>query len=123
MYKVKNKIYADAGNILIKPGYIGFECIEDEVTVEEKSLDLTKLSIINNIIKIDGYVVGLTSKTNTYEEYKTIFVKKRYSNDDQIAIMLNKDESEADLERFQKMQEWREWSGNVAKVIIEKVND
>jgi hypothetical protein len=31
--------------------------------------------------------------------------------------MLNKDDSEEDLLLFTKMQEWREWSGEIAKKI------
>lgn len=32
--------------------------------------------------------------------------------------MLNKDNSEEDLLLFNKMQEWREWSGFIAKKIV-----
>lgn len=122
MYTIKDKVYADAGNILVKSGAIGFQMV-NEGKIIEKPLDLSTLSLSNDIIKISGFVVGLLSLPYTYENYKTLFIKKRYSNDDQLAIILNKDESEADLEKYQKMQEWRSWSGNVARAIIEKVNN
>ena len=47
-------------------------------------------------------------------------IKKRYSNDDQIAIMLNAQLSEEDKIYYDKMQEWREFSGYIAKSIDEK---
>jgi hypothetical protein len=34
--------------------------------------------------------------------------------------MLNKDDSEEDALAYEKMQEWREWSSQVARAIIEK---
>lgn len=53
----------------------------------------------------------------TRDGVKTSIIKSRYSNDDQIAIMLNKDASEEDGVLYQKMQEWREFAGFVAKSI------
>ena len=47
-------------------------------------------------------------------------IKKQYSNDDQIAIMLNAQLSEEDKMYYDKMQEWREFSGYIAKSIDEK---
>lgn len=47
-------------------------------------------------------------------------IKKQYSNDDQIAIMLNAQLSEEDKMYYDKMQEWRKFSGYVAKLINEK---
>lgn len=52
-----------------------------------------------------------------YATVKTEMVKKRYSNDDQIAIMLNVQLSEEDKMYYDKMQEWREFSGYIAKSI------
>ena len=47
-------------------------------------------------------------------------IKKQYSNDDQIAIMLNAQLSEEDKMYYDKMQEWRKFSGHIAKLINEK---
>ena len=49
---------------------------------------------------------------------KKKFVNKQFTNDDQIAIILNKDESEEDTFLFNKMQEWRAWAGIIAKEIV-----
>ena len=46
-------------------------------------------------------------------------IKLRYSNDDQLALMLNKDNSEEDKMYYDKMQEWREFSGHIAKLFCE----
>lgn len=53
----------------------------------------------------------------TRDGVKTSIIKSRYSNDDQIAIMLNKDASEEDVVLFQKMQEWREFAAFVASSV------
>ena len=50
-------------------------------------------------------------------------IKLRYSNDDQLALMLNKDNSEEDTELYDKMQEWREWSGRFAKEVMAKIEE
>jgi hypothetical protein len=54
-----------------------------------------------------------------YSDYKKDIIKKRYSNDDQIAIILNKDDSEEDQMRYQKMMEWREFASFFAKKVLE----
>lgn len=53
----------------------------------------------------------------TKDGIKTSIIHSRYSNDDQIAIMLNKDASEEDALYYQKMQEWREFAAKIAKSI------
>ena len=50
----------------------------------------------------------------TKEGVKTSIIHSRYSNDDQIAIMLNKDASEEDAMYYQKMQEWRDFAAYIA---------
>ena len=52
----------------------------------------------------------------SYADIKKRVIKSRYTEDDQIAIILNKDESEEDAMCFQKMQEWREFASEVARL-------
>lgn len=52
-----------------------------------------------------------------------MLVKIRYSNDDQIAIIINRDDSEEGNIKFQQMQAWREWCGKLAKEIIKIINE
>lgn len=54
----------------------------------------------------------------TREAIKTSIIKSRYSNDDQLAILLNKDEDEKGAMYYQKMQEWREFASEVSKIVI-----
>lgn len=48
---------------------------------------------------------------------KRVIIGQLFSNDDQIAIMLNKDMSEDDAEVYGFMQSWREWVGELVKKI------
>jgi hypothetical protein len=54
-----------------------------------------------------------------YGDWKSKIVGKQFTINDQIAIMLNKEDSEEDRLLYDKMQEWREWSGKFAKKIME----
>ena len=51
------------------------------------------------------------------EGVKTSIIKSRYSNDDQLAIVLNKDNDKTAAMYFQKMQEWREFASFIARSI------
>jgi hypothetical protein len=53
-----------------------------------------------------------------YGSWKSKIIGKQFNNDDQIAIMLNKDDSDEDMMLFVKMQEWRAWASIVAKKIM-----
>lgn len=54
----------------------------------------------------------------TYASVKTAIIQKRYSMDDQMAIMLNKDNSEDTLMYYNKMQEWRDFAAFFARKIV-----
>jgi hypothetical protein len=70
----------------------------------------------NKIVYSNGLLMEIKS-CNTYADWKSKIVNKQFTNDDQIAIILNKDDSEEDLLLYNKMQEWRKWAGIVAKKI------
>lgn len=118
MYTIKNKTYADAGYVLKYKNKVAFS-FED---VDEKDVLETKLNLENmqKIGKFVAYSDGLKEyiSCTDYKDWKKQWVNKQFTNDDQIAIILNKDDSEEDLLLFNKMQEWREWSGVVAKKIV-----
>ena len=59
----------------------------------------------------------------SYGDLKSMLIKIRYSNDDQIAIVINRDDSEEDNLKFQQMQEWRSWCASLAKEIIKAMNE
>lgn len=119
MYKVRDKVYADAGKILIGKNKIGYifkgelsDFTEEEVIISDMKLDG------NFLIYSNGMVVEMYDKKATYEALKAKYVKRLFSNDDQIAIMLNHGRSEDDDMLFEKMQEWREWCGVLAKKVM-----
>ena len=119
MYKVRDKVYADAGKILIGKNKIGYifkgelsDFTEEEVIISDMKLDG------NFLIYSNGMVVEMYDKKATYESLKAKYVKRLFNNDDQIAIMLNHGRSEDDDMLFEKMQEWREWCGVLAKKVL-----
>lgn len=119
MYKVRDKVYADAGKILIGKNKIGY-IFKGELS------DFTEEDVIINDMKVkgqflvysNGMVVEMYDKKATYEALKAKYVKRLFNNDDQIAIMLNHGRSEDDDMLFEKMQEWREWCGVLAKKVL-----
>ena len=125
MYKKGNVVYADAYKYLVhkSKGIIAFALSGDESEFEEKKFPMPIKIIdegngfysIQDVPKVKFYF----SKSD-YATVKTEMIKKRYSNDDQIAIMLNAQLSEEDKVYYNKMQEWREFSRYIAKSINEK---
>lgn len=84
---------------------------------EEFTLPL-KVEVGKKEITIGGYFI-VSIKDFSYSAIKMAVIKMRYSNDDQIALILNKDSSEEDAFLYQKMQEWRELASYVSKKVIE----
>lgn len=95
LYKPENKLWGKAARLATYKGHILTE--EDFEEVEESNLEC-----------IDN--VWYDFRGMTYAAIKTFIIKLHYSNDDQIAIMLNNDE-----EKMIKMQEWREYASLTAK--------
>ena len=118
MYQIKDVIYADAGFILKYKNKIAYNFRDVDIKdVSEIAIDLNDMFIKNNkIVYSNGLLMEIKS-CNTYADWKSKIVNKQFTNDDQIAIILNKDDSEEDLLLYNKMQEWRKWAGIVAKKI------
>ena len=119
MYKIRDKVYAEAGYILVgsnKKGYV-FQGEIDEFT--ERSITIDDMKVEGNfLLYSNGLILERNYPNLTYEEHKARIVKRLFSNDDQIAIMLNKGRSEQDDLVFEKMQEYRDWAGTLAKKIV-----
>lgn len=119
MYKIRDKVYAEAGYILVgsnKKGYV-FQGEIDEFT--ERSITIDDMKVEGNfLLYSNGFILERNYPNLTYEEHKARIVKRLFSNDDQIAIMLNKGRSEQDDLVFEKMQEYRDWAGTLAKKIV-----
>jgi hypothetical protein len=75
----------------------------------EKEISINDMRIENNLLIYgENNIKERYDPALTYEQLKTKYIKKIFSNDDQIALILNKDKSPEDLELFNKMQEWRD---------------
>ena len=123
MYKVRNQVYADAGSILIGKNKRGYSFLGEVSDFSEKAIRLDDMKVDGQfLVYSDGLIRELYDPSATYEQLKAKYVKRLFSNDDQIAIMLNKDKSAADAELFDKMQEWRDWCGVLAKKVISMKN-
>lgn len=126
MYKVKNIVYSDGGKLLISDKFKGYSHVGNLEDFIEIEINLNLATIENNIITFDDLAPIYINETNSkysYGDWKAHIIKTRYSNDDQIAIMLNKDSGdEEDILRYNKMQEWREWSSQLAHKILEILN-
>lgn len=119
MYTIKNKVYADAGYVLKHNNTIAFSFKDvDEKDVLETKINLENMQKIGKFVAYSESLKDYLSCTE-YGDWKKKWINKQFTNDDQIAIILNKDDSEEDLLLFNKMQEWREWSGIMAKKIID----
>ena len=73
---------------------------------------------INRNIAIYSNGLIRESSVGDYGTLKSRIIARQFTNDDQIAIILNKDDSDEDKLLFDKMQEWREWASILAKRII-----
>lgn len=118
MYQIKNKIYADAGYILQYNNKFAFNFKDVDIKdVLEVKINLENMRKIDNFVIYSGNIRDYIS-CKEYKDWKKKWINKQFTNDDQIAIILNKDCSEEDLLLFNKMQEWRNWASIVAKNII-----
>lgn len=119
MYKVRNKVYADAGSILVGTNKRGYVFLGELSEFSEEAISLDDMKIEGNfLVYSKGRIRELYNPNLTYEQLKSKYVKVLFSNDDQLAIMLNRGRTEDDDLLFEKMQEWRDWCGTKAKKVI-----
>lgn len=121
MFTKENIVYADAYKYLKHK-----ERNIIALSIQGSADDFEELPMNDPLdVETDGSMVLWNNRqfatrpdTFTKEGIKTRIIKSRYSNDDQIAIMLNKDNNEADTMYYQKMQEWREFAAFIAQKTI-----
>lgn len=120
MYKIGNYYFADAGYYLKRGSSIAYFFENSDEEVQEIKATIDDIHRVGSIIIwSDDNLAQNIFKNGVYADYKKAIIQKKYSNDDQIAIMLNKDSGEEiDLLAYQKMQEWRDWAGTLAKKIV-----
>ena len=122
MYIIKDKTYPEAGMFLVGTKSRGFGCPTEFGPFTETTLDISSLDVDSYAIHLTPSITWPNPGIRTYADAKKFVVGVRYSNDDQIAIILNKDNSEEDALAFQKMQEWRDWAAVVAHKIMEELS-
>ena len=118
MYIKNNVVYADAGNILISKTAIGYSLIANIANIQEQQVNLQDMKLEGEFLKYSDGLVVQRYKNLNYAGWKADIIKWRYTIDDQMAIILNKDESAEALIEYNKMQEWRDWAGTLANKIL-----
>ena len=84
----------------------------------EVELNLDNINEVDGITVIDNWLKIETSITKDYGKLKKFLINKVFSNDDQIAIILNADEAE-----MAAMQEYRKSAGEFAKKLMAKLTN
>ena len=115
MYKKGNMVYADAYKYLKhkKVNAIGFAIPGELEDFEECDIDMDTLSTEDDTITLNGILKINVDKWD-HKWLKTKVIGSRYSNNDQIAIMLNGDEL-----AMQRMQRWRDFADDISVVARE----
>lgn len=109
MFTISNKTYASAGNLLKKKGWVGFSCKTSDDIIEIP-INTDDITIKNDMFVWNNGKLQLPIIPNgTYGEYKKRLINKIFSNDDQIALILNKDFDQDSSVAFEEMQKWREY--------------
>lgn len=116
MRQYGNKTIADVGKYLVaSDGRRGFALVnKEDVAFEEHELETSV-----EIRPYNSVCIGGVFNVKKTEDMKRDFVNLIFTNDNQIAIMLNKDDSEEDKAMYDFMQLWREWFSDILKKIKE----
>ena len=120
MFQKGNKVYAEVGNYLRHKTkrMIGFTIVGNiEDFYEIPMNDPLDIIVEGNTIFFNNRMFACKPDTMSYTDIKTKLITSRYSNDDQIAIILNNGKNGEDTELFNKMQEWRNWCSIIAKFV------
>lgn len=121
MFTKSGTLYADAYKYLrnktINEVALQLKTSEENYTEENMTIPID-VSIKDGIIHFGTYFIA-KPESMEYGNIKKAIIQLRYSNDDQIAIILNKDNSEETKLYYNKMQEWRDFATDVAKKAIE----
>ena len=116
MFIKNNNIFSEAGKYLSAQNFLGFKVLDSDASkYTEKDFDEPTIS---GQFLIMGEIRTLLPEIINYENLKKKFIEWHYSNDNQLAIILNKDNSDEDKVCYDKMQEWRNWSGELAKKVL-----
>lgn len=120
--KQGNKIIPEAGRIFKLANRISFTLPYDTVGYEILDINLDNISLdsLSEYAYIDNkFAVKIEDKT----PLKGRLINKVFSNDDELAILLNYQASKTaqNKEKLEMLQSWRDWFGNLANIIENKL--
>lgn len=118
MFTKGNTVYADAYKYLKhkERSIIALSIQGSADDFEELPMnDPLDIKVVGNMVVWNNRKFATRPEHMTKDGVKTSIIHSRYSNDDQIAIMLNKDISEEDTMYYIKMQEWREFAAFISR--------
>lgn len=120
MFTKGNMVYADAYKYLRHKNKniiaLSFKGSADEFEEVEMTLPI-EVEKEGNMLFWEGRKFAAIPGEMEYASIKERIIKSRYSNDEQIAIMLNRERSKEDNVLYLKMQEWREFAAEIAKKV------
>lgn len=109
MKQFNDYLLPDVGKCFKSNGVISFR-VAYNAEYEEIPINKNNIQVVGEYAFIDK---KFAVQGKTYKDLKTNLIKKLFSNDDQIAIILNNDS-----EMMQYMNDWRDWMGGIAHKII-----
>lgn len=114
-----NKIIPDAGKIFKLANRISFKLPEDAVGYEILNINLDNVSLDSEYAYIDNkFAVKLDGPASL----KGRLINKVFSNDDELAILLNYQASKTaqNKAKLELLQSWRDWFGELVEIIKNK---
>lgn len=136
MFTKDGIIYSDAFKYLYDPrmNAVAFQYPEsggwEEVSLpEDFDIQITKVNDEDgNAVRHHAFFhnrlfVATLPAELSYGAVKTAIIQKRYSMDDQMALMLNKDNSEQAQMYYDKMQDWRDFAATFARKVMASVSE
>lgn len=120
MFTKGNKVYADTYKYLQHKtkNIIAFSFVGKADDFDEIDMTLPiQIEIVGDMILWQGKKFAICVKKFDYASIKEQIIKSRYSYDEQIAIILNLDRSDEDRLLYQKMQEWRDFASEIARIV------
>ena len=114
MIQYGNKLLPDTGKIFKTGKEISFT-VSLDADYEELEINLKNINTFGNIAIVDNLFAILLEDGD--RPLKARLVNKIFSNDDQIAIMLNYQShpTAENISIYNSMQEWRDWFGELVK--------
>lgn len=111
MKRYGDKVIAEVGNVLHNGKSHAFAFKYNE------NIEYTEEVIGDDVKEIgSGYLIKGVMHLSKKDATKKYLVSRLWTNDDQIAIILNKDRSEEDAAMFEFMQSWRKWFSKFLKI-------